>query len=98
VVFRGYLQWDAKLHIWNEDEWPVEIYKERWLARRKVEEWGEGKPFDNNREMQITRYFRKRSTMAEQGQEITEGDPAICEKVWLRFAEFEVKGEDENDS
>jgi hypothetical protein len=30
--------------------------------------------------------------MAEQGQEITEGDPAVCEKVWLRFAEFEVKG------
>ena len=84
------MKWDAKLGIWSDDEWLVGIYDEMWLARCAVEDWGEGRPWDNKRELQITRYYKKRKSIFEPGEEILEGEPAVCEKEWMRYAAYNV--------
>lgn len=91
TVFRGYQKWDSKLHMWVEDEWLVDIYGDLRSAREAVEIWGEGRPFDNNRELQITRYWKKRSNPFTPGEETEEGDPALREKSWMRYDEFEIR-------
>lgn len=91
-MFRGYLQWNRKLNLWEEDEWLIGIYGEMQSARKVVEDWGEGRQWDSNLEIQITRYFGKRQNEFERGMEKMKGDPAVCEKVWLRYAEYDVKG------
>ena len=82
--------------MWCEDEWLTDIYDDPWLARSAVERGGEGRPWDNDRELQITRCYRKRINELIQGEEIPEGHPAVCEKAWARYAEFPIKerGED----
>ena len=84
------MKWNEKLHYWEEDEWLTDIYVRLRLAREAVEKWGGGHGWDNNRELQITRYFRKGKTMFEPGEEVDRGDPALCEKVWLRYAEYTI--------
>lgn len=84
------MQWNHRLNIWDGDEWLVDIYDDQWLARQIVEDWGAGRPWDNNREVQITKYFRKRKSLFEPGNEISGDHPALCEKVWLRYSEFEL--------
>lgn len=59
-------------------------------------EWAEGAPFDNNREVQITRYFGKSQDVFNHGKELKEGMIGVCEKAWLRYAEFEIQERDEN--
>ena len=84
------MQWNKKLGIWQEDEWLVGLYPEEMSAKRAVERWGEGRQWDNPRELQITRYFRKQSAATGPAGESVRGDPAVCERVWLRYAEYTV--------
>jgi hypothetical protein len=64
-------------------------------ARDALIEWGEGAPFDNPRELQITRYYRKPPDIFSKGAELKEGYAGVCEKAWLRYAEFEIEGSEE---
>lgn len=89
-MFKGYRKWNRKLGIWIEDEWLVELFEVMRDAKDRVIEWGKGAPFDNNRELQITRYFGKACDIFGHGPELREGDAGVCEKEWLRYAEFEV--------
>lgn len=84
------MKWNPDLRIWEEDEWLVGIYEQMWMARNAVEEWGRGRDWSNDRELQIIRYFRKRTKMFEPGEELTEDTDGVCEKIWLRYAEFDV--------
>ena len=59
MVFKGYLEWDTKDRIWREDEWLFDIYRELWMARNAIEDWGNGRPFDNDREVQINEILQK---------------------------------------
>lgn len=91
------MQWNPKLHIWDWDEWLIDIYDDPWMAKAAVESWGEGRSWDNNRELQITRCYKKRTTPEEPGEEIPDGNPAVCEKMWLRYAEFRLKERGDDD-
>ena len=53
-------------------------------------EFAEGHPFDNDREMQITRYFGKARNALDRGKELTKGDPNIVTHEWMRYAEYHL--------
>ena len=90
-MFKGYLKWNRKLGIWVEDEWLTDIFGTMRDAKDAVTAWGDGTPFDNNRELQITKCFGKASDIFHHGPELREGDAAVCEKEWRRWAEFEIR-------
>lgn len=74
-----------------EDEWITEIYGDLFGAKDAVVKWAEGAPFDNDRELQITRYFGKPVSDFTHGPELREGVPGICETEWMRYAEYEIR-------
>jgi len=94
-VFKGYHKWNRKYGVWEENEWLTDIYESALEAKRAVAQWGEGASFDNGRELQITRYYGKRPDIFNLGIEKKKGEPGICEKAWLRYAEFEIKRSDD---
>lgn len=92
AVFRGYLSWDAKRKRWNEDEWLTQIYASLREAKDAVMQFAEGHPFDNDRELQVTRYFGKSADPFNRGKELSKGDQRIVLYEWMRYAVFQVNG------
>lgn len=84
------MRWNRKLGLWIEDEWLVSLYFAMREAKEQVVEWGKGTPFDNDREMQITKYYGKPPDIFNRGPMLKEGEQGVCEKEWLRYAEFEI--------
>lgn len=90
AVFKGYLAWDPKKQEWFHDEWLTQICENQWTALRLLEEFAEGHPFDNPTENRVTRYFEKRKNAFTRGREVDAGCTDMCEKEWIRYAEFVV--------
>lgn len=91
AVFHGYLKWDSRKREWKEDEWLTQIYGELQEAKEAVMGFAEGRPFDNDRELQITRYFGKNLGIFERGNELPKEDPNVVMHEWMRYAEFMLK-------
>ena len=83
--------WNEKLKRWDEDEWLTQIYEQLCDAREAVYQFANGKPFDGNRDMQVTRYFGKRTDPFYRGKELEKGDPEIVEREWMRYAVYNVR-------
>lgn len=82
------MQWDTKNKVWKEDEWLTQIYQSLKDAKDAVYRFAEGRPFDNDRELQVTRYFGKSVSPLINGKELEKGDPNIVEHVWMRYAAY----------
>ena len=89
-MFKGYNRWNPKFGMWEEDEWLTDIFGRMADAKDALVRWGNGSPFDNERELQITKCFGKPPNVFTHGPELRNGDRGICEKVWLRYSEFEI--------
>ena len=89
-MFRGYLKWEAKEKRWKEDEWLTQIYGSLQKAKDAVIEFAEGHSFDNDRELQVTRYFGKDSDPLNHGEELKKGDPHIMLHEWMRYAAYQI--------
>lgn len=89
-MFRGYLSWDAKQKKWNEDEWLTQIYASLREAKDAVMQFAEGHPFDNDRELQVTRYFGKSADPFNRGEELPKGDKRIILHEWMRYAVYTI--------
>ena len=90
-MFRGYLKWDPRTETWNEDEWLCKVCMTEEAARGYLEDFADGRPYDNNREAQVTRYFEKRSNPFVRGRELQKGDPGAWEKDWMRYNAYPVE-------
>ena len=84
------MQWDTKNKVWKEDEWLTQIYQNFKDAKNALYQFAEGHPFDNDREVQVTRYFGKPRNGFDRGRELPKGDPDIISHVWMRYAEYKL--------
>ena len=90
AVFRGYMT-DFGEKSEHFDEWLCGLFLLENDARDAVEEFGCGRPWDTNRESQITRYYEKSSSSFEPGREV---DAIVKggEKRWVRYEPIPVQG------
>lgn len=90
AVFQGYL---THFREKNEqyDEWLCGLYLREIDAADNVEAFGGGKGWDDNRCLQITRYFGKPKSSFEPGDEL-ETLVKGGEKRWVRYAPIPVSG------
>ena len=59
-------------------------------AKNALYKFAEGHPFDNDREIQVTRYFGKPKDAFDRGKELSKGDPNIVTHMWMRYAEYKL--------
>ena len=90
AVFHGYLKWDKKKKEWNEDEWLTQIYGTLKEAKTVIERFAEGHPFDNDRELQVTRYFGESDKLFDRGEELSKDNPDVVMREWMRYAEYQL--------
>ena len=90
AVFHGYLRWNKKTKMWIEDEWLTQIYGKLCEAKDVVVAFSEGRPFDNDRELQVTRYFGMSENPFNHGRELSKGDPQIVLHEWMRYAVYTI--------
>jgi len=90
IVFRGYVK---RMGTKDEsmDEWLIGVHASALKAREVVEAFGEGKPFDTNRDCQITRYHEKSNSDFELGPETLCPVKGGC-KEWVRYEPYSVEG------
>lgn len=84
------MKWDPKTETWTEDEWLCRICWSEECARAFLEDFADGRPYDNNMEVQVTRYFRKRSNPFVRGEELPKGDPDAWERDWMRYCAYPI--------
>ena len=89
-MFHGYLKWNLKTKCWEEDEWLTQIYGKLQEAKKAIADFAGEHPFDNDRELQVTRYFGKSSNPFEHGQELSKGDSRIVMHEWMRYAAYVI--------
>ncbi len=82
--------WNERDRRWDEYEWLERICWTMRQARDCLCEFGDGRPYDNNLEAQITRYYGKRTNPFIRGPEKEKDDPDIREKEWMRYAAYEI--------
>lgn len=84
------MKWDVKTSQWRNDEWLTQIYATLREAKEAIEKFAEGHPFDNDRELQVTRYFGKSHNAFDRGKELTKDDPDILTREWMRYAVYQL--------
>ena len=97
ATFKGY---SGSFHTpsvhrkYADDEWLCGLYITESLARAAVEEFGEGKPFDDTLENRITKFYEGGQTIFEHGPETEKLVPGgYCE--WMRYTPMWVREPDE---
>lgn len=92
ATFKGYAgRLNGRSRKYESDEWLCKIYTTERAAKEAVREFGEGKDFDNERELQITRFFERGQTIFENGPEsLCELSGGNCQ--WMRYQEYELQG------
>lgn len=80
------------MKVWIEDEWLTDLYSDMVDAKNAVRRFAEGRPFDNERELRVTRYYGRNRDAFNKGKELAKGDPDIQRHEWMRYAEFIVHG------
>ena len=93
AVFHGYsgsYMNNGRARRFADDEWVCNLYSEESLAREAVLKFGEGKSFDNNRETQITRYYKPGKTVFDKGEETDKSEYA-CYREWMRYTSMTVQ-------
>lgn len=85
------MKWDTKKKEWKDDEWLSQIYASLQEAKAAIENFAEGRPFDNDRELQVTRHFGKGADIFSRGEELPKDDKRVVLHEWMRYAEFQLK-------
>lgn len=90
IVFKGYVN---RIGMKDEtmDEWLIGVHATSQEAREAVMAFGDGKPFDTNGEMQITRYHAKSDSDFRLGPETLCQVKGGC-KEWVRYEPYPVEG------
>ena len=73
-----------------EDEWLTQIYASMRDARNVIEKFAEGRPYDNERELSVTRYFGSGPDEFNRGMELEKDDPKIVSREWMRMAVYTI--------
>lgn len=97
ATFRGYsgtFRTKSFNRKYTDDEWLCNLYFTEGMARAAVEEFGEGKAFDNPLENQITRFYEGGKTIFEHGAETEKLVPGGYSE-WMRYAPLWVQEPDE---
>lgn len=84
------MKWNLKTKCWEEDEWLTQIYGKLQEAKKAITDFADGHPFDNDRELQVTRYFGKSNALFDRGKELPKGDPDIVMHEWMRYAVYTI--------
>ena len=84
------MSWDEKRKNWIEDEWLCRICGTEQLAKEMLLDFAEGRPFDNDQEIRVTRCFGKRKNPFIRGEELDRNNPNATEREWMRYAVFQV--------
>ena len=92
ATFRGYSGTFKSASFnrkYTDDEWLCNLYLTEGMARAAVEDFGEGKPFDDRLENKITRFYEGGPTIFEHGKETEKLVPGGFGE-WMRYTPLEV--------
>ena len=68
----------------------MQIYGKLQEAKKAITDFADGHSFDNDRELQVTRYFGKSNALFDRGKELPKGDPDIVMHEWMRYAVYTI--------